>query len=228
MAKISGTIKCFFREKKFGFITDSNSGKDIYFHVAALREELINMPTKEMIGKSVAFKVGKNAKGLKAVEVIANKKAINALQNDTSSATEVNEKNVAKVATTEVKAKRSSVDNQDLIQNSTPAHIESSAKNNIENKTDDTKELSRFAAYKQKSDTVTTKFLKVTKLDDPRLVELVKVKMVNFALIHQYKFKIGFSKAALAFVRVSDRLLGRLEEFGKGLSKTKRPSLKSI
>ncbi|MBU2898288.1 cold shock domain-containing protein [Vibrio hepatarius] len=243
MAKFSGTIKCFFPEKGFGFITDSNSGKDLYFNAAALREELHHTPPNELVGKPVAFRAGSNAKGLKAVEVLLNKKALQAIEAELQAKAEIKAEakikpNAQKAAAAgaaaakKAKAKKQTAQKQSHTQAAQSAEPVSS--NNLKDKVkadtnkEGTKELSRLAMCKNKGDAVTMKFLKVTKLDDPKTIELVKVKVTKFALMQQYKFKIGLSKAALAFVRVADRSLNRIEKLGQGLSKTKQPNLKSI
>lgn len=243
MAKSSGTIKCFFPEKGFGFITDSKTGKDLYFNAAALREELHHTPANELVGKPVAFRAGTNAKGLKAVEVLLNKRALQAIEAELQTNTEAKAEATVKpnaqkaaaagaAAAKKAKAKKQTAQKQSHVQNAQSAEPVSSNdfKDEIkaDTNTEETNELSRLAMCKKKGDAVTMKFLKVTKLDDPKTIELVKVKVTNFALIQQYKFKIGFSKLALAFVRVADRSLFRIEKLGKSLSKTKHPKLKSI
>lgn len=221
MAKSSGTIKCFFPEKGFGFITDSHSGKDLYFNVAALREELQDSPSSELVGMPVAFRAGANAKGLKAVEVILNKNALQAIEAELQTNAEI-----------KAKAKRQNAQKQSHTQNAQSAEpvLSNEYKEEVkaDTNTDGSKKLSHLAMCRKKGDAVTMKFLKVTKLDDPKTIELVKVKVTNFALMQQYKFKIGLSKVALAFVRIADRSLNRIEKLGQGLSKTKQPKLKSI
>ncbi|ELP5899906.1 cold shock domain-containing protein [Vibrio vulnificus] len=243
MAKSSGTIKCFFPEKGFGFITDSNSEKDLYFNAAALREDLSHTPPNELVGVPVVFRAGSNAKGLKAVEVLLNKKALQAIEAELQAKAEI--KTEAKIrlnsqrsaaagaaAARKAKAKKQTALKQPHTQAAQSAEPVSfnDPKDTVKVETNaaGTKVRSRLAMCKSKGDAVTMKFLKVTKLDDPKTIELIKVKVTNFALMRQYKFKIGFAKAVLAFVSIADRCLNRIDKLGQGLSKTKQPKLKSI
>lgn len=57
-----GIVKFFNSEKGFGFITPSNSNKDIFVHTSGLIHEIIE-------NDKVAFEVEEGAKGLNAVKV---------------------------------------------------------------------------------------------------------------------------------------------------------------
>lgn len=232
MAKYIGTIKCFFPEKSFGFITDSKTERDLYFNEAALREELLHMPANELVGKPVVFRAGTNAKGLKAVEVVLDNKALKEMETELHTREEIKAEDNIKPNDQEQLAKRQNPQKQSHKQISQSEEPVSSSDFKDEIKVNESKKvdkgLSRLEMYKKKSDAVTMKLLKVTKLDNPKTIELIKVKVTNFALMQQYRFKIGFSNASLAFVRTGDRCLSRIEKMGKSLSKTKRPNLKSI
>ena len=57
-----GKVKFFNSPKGFGFICDSNTGKDIFVHSSGLREEIRE-------GDEVTFEVEDGKKGPNAVEV---------------------------------------------------------------------------------------------------------------------------------------------------------------
>lgn len=57
-----GTVKFFNNEKGFGFITPSDSGKDIFVHTSGLIHEI-------MENDRVSFEVEEGKKGLNAVNV---------------------------------------------------------------------------------------------------------------------------------------------------------------
>ncbi len=57
-----GTVKFFNNEKGYGFITPSNSGKDIFVHTSGLIHEI-------MENDKVSFEVEEGKKGLNAVNV---------------------------------------------------------------------------------------------------------------------------------------------------------------
>jgi len=57
-----GTVKFFNPEKGFGFITPSNSNKDIFVHTSGLIHEI-------MENDKVAFEVEEGKKGVNAVNV---------------------------------------------------------------------------------------------------------------------------------------------------------------
>ncbi|MFN0212677.1 MAG: cold-shock protein [Saprospiraceae bacterium] len=58
----SGTIKFFNETKGFGFVTDSNSGEEIFVHVTGLVDKVRE-------GDSVTFDTQEGKKGLNAVNV---------------------------------------------------------------------------------------------------------------------------------------------------------------
>ncbi|XOV94904.1 MAG: cold-shock protein [Bacteroidota bacterium] len=57
-----GTVKFFNSEKGFGFITPSDSGKDVFVHMSGLIHEI-------MENDKVSFEVTEGKKGLNAVNV---------------------------------------------------------------------------------------------------------------------------------------------------------------
>jgi len=57
-----GTVKFFNAEKKFGFITPTNSKKDVFVHYSGLVHEI-------MEDDKVSFEVEQGQKGLHAVNV---------------------------------------------------------------------------------------------------------------------------------------------------------------
>ena len=57
-----GTVKFFNSEKGFGFITPTNSKKDIFVHMSGLIHEI-------MENDKVAFEVEEGKKGLNAINV---------------------------------------------------------------------------------------------------------------------------------------------------------------
>jgi len=57
-----GTVKFFNIEKRFGFITPSNSKKDVFVHYSGLIHEI-------MENDKVAFEIEESQKGLHAVNV---------------------------------------------------------------------------------------------------------------------------------------------------------------
>ncbi len=57
-----GTVKFFVESKGFGFITDSESGEDIFVHVSEISQELRE-------GDNVRFEVKDGKKGLNATNV---------------------------------------------------------------------------------------------------------------------------------------------------------------
>ena len=57
-----GTVKFFNNEKGYGFITPSDSGKDIFVHTSGLIHEI-------MENDKVSFEVEEGKKGLNAVNV---------------------------------------------------------------------------------------------------------------------------------------------------------------
>ena len=58
----TGTIKFFNETKGFGFIIDTNSNEQIFFHVSGLKDEVRE-------GNSVTFEVEEGRKGPNAVQV---------------------------------------------------------------------------------------------------------------------------------------------------------------
>lgn len=60
----TGTVKFFVESKGFGFITDSETGKDIFVHASGLKTENI----KE--GDQVSFEEEEGRKGIVATQVV--------------------------------------------------------------------------------------------------------------------------------------------------------------
>jgi cold shock protein len=59
----TGTVKFFNESKGYGFITDDESGKDIFVHVTALRGVVLREKDR------VSFEITEGKKGLNATEV---------------------------------------------------------------------------------------------------------------------------------------------------------------
>lgn len=57
-----GKVKFFNKSKGFGFITDNESGKDIFVHSSGLKEEVRD-------GDEVTYEIGEGKKGPMAVNV---------------------------------------------------------------------------------------------------------------------------------------------------------------
>jgi cold shock protein len=57
-----GKVKFFNETKGFGFITDSETGEEIFVHVTGLKEDIRE-------GDEVSFETSQGKKGLNAVEV---------------------------------------------------------------------------------------------------------------------------------------------------------------
>ena len=57
-----GKVKFFNKSKGFGFITDTESGKDIFVHSSSLKDEVRD-------GDDVTYEVGEGKKGPMAVNV---------------------------------------------------------------------------------------------------------------------------------------------------------------
>jgi CspA family cold shock protein len=60
-----GTVKFFNSEKGYGFITDNDSGTDIFVHVSGLNSDINE-------GDNVSFDTSEGKKGLNAVNVSKN------------------------------------------------------------------------------------------------------------------------------------------------------------
>ena len=58
----TGTVKFYNTEKKFGFITDDKTGKEIFVHVSGLVDEI-------QTNDKVRFETTDGKKGLNAIEV---------------------------------------------------------------------------------------------------------------------------------------------------------------
>ncbi|KDM91004.1 cold-shock protein [Photobacterium galatheae] len=231
MAKISGTIKIFFRERGFGFLTDSHSEKDIYFHAAALRKELKNMSATQLVGTEVIYKIGKNPQGVAAIEVSMNKRVTSASEvggsNQAQNATCKHKTNLSRKAVCQSKAKmRQDVQIQHqktLYPRPTQAQtaVGEQAASHVNHEPD-------VEMFRQKDNDVISRILKAIQLDDPKTVTLLKVKVINFGLTQHYNMQMKLSKMALAFVRMADLLLIRVERVGDKLGKAEKPKLKSV
>lgn len=64
----SGTVKFYNTEKGFGFITQSDSGKDVFFHVSGLVDKVAD-------GDPVTYEVVDGDRGKKAVNVRLNRQS---------------------------------------------------------------------------------------------------------------------------------------------------------
>lgn len=60
--KHQGTVKFFNSEKRFGFIKDDNTGKDVFVHASGLSEPIAE-------GDTVEYEIQNGQKGLSAVNV---------------------------------------------------------------------------------------------------------------------------------------------------------------
>ena len=60
----TGTVKFFNEEKGFGFITNDETGKDIFVHATGLRVDSLNE------GDKVQFEVEEGRKGIVAAQVV--------------------------------------------------------------------------------------------------------------------------------------------------------------
>jgi CspA family cold shock protein len=61
----TGTVKWFNEEKRFGFITPDEGGRDLFVHQSGLAEGVRSLPD----GAKVTFEAEEGEKGPKAVDV---------------------------------------------------------------------------------------------------------------------------------------------------------------
>ncbi|MCY9861252.1 cold shock domain-containing protein [Vibrio coralliirubri] len=203
MSTHNGTIKCFLSNKNFGFITDSSTGNDIFFHPRNLVGALKGMlNSRELVGTPVTYTVAQQSKGAAAMNISFDIKAAELID-------EANV-NISKKKDSAGEAVNASVESPTV-------------EINTNTKANELKE--KIVAV---GSTVGSRMLSVAKIDDPKAVEIAKVRVTNFALIAVYNSKIGLS-------RILDRVVYALDRSGDYISKsvitlaeTKKPNLKQL
>lgn len=198
-----GKIKCFRDNKSFGFITDSSTGNDIYFHSQDLRGSLGGMiNSSELVGASVTYKLGKNSKGKAAKNICFDARAETCQQMG-------QQKRKQKPALETFNIEAGEEDGLECVVTTTTN-----------------------AALKDKiaaaGSVVGSRMLALAKIDDPKSIEIAKVRLTNLTLISVYKSKIGLSRILDGVVYALDYCGDFLEKRVISLSNTKRPKMRKV